>query len=61
MSRYRIGGGITALVLAALLLVVTVQRLGYMDLVRPAVSVTPQAQSNSTSSGTVGQSTASQP
>jgi len=61
MSPYRIGGGITALVLAALLVVVTLQWLGYMDLVRPAVSVTSQEQPGNKSAGTVGQSSASQP
>jgi len=58
MSPYRIGGGIAALVLAVLLVVVTLQWLSSTDLVWPTVSVRPQAQSNSTSSGTVGQSAA---
>src|SRR5256885_10875142 len=60
MSPYRIGGGMVALVLAVLLLVVSLQWLGYTDLVRPVVSVSPQAQSSSSSGGTVGQSTASE-
>src|SRR5262249_37932658 len=52
MSPYRIGGGIAALVLAVLLLIVTVRWVGHTDLVSPTVSVRPEAQSNST----VGQS-----
>jgi formate dehydrogenase subunit gamma len=52
MSPYRIGGGIAALVVAVLLLIVTVRWVGHTDLVWPKVSVTPEAQSNST----VGQS-----
>src|SRR4051794_6432626 len=60
MSPYRIGGGIAALVLVALLLIVSLQWLNHTDLVRPVVSVSPQPQSNSASSGTIGQSSASQ-
>jgi formate dehydrogenase subunit gamma len=52
MSPYRIGGGIAALVLAALLVIVTVQWLRYTDLVWPTVSVKAESQS----SNTVGQS-----
>src|SRR5262245_51720296 len=53
MTPCRIGGGIAALVLALLLVIVTVQWLRHTDLVWPTVSVTPEAQ---TSSSTVGQS-----
>jgi len=60
MSPYRIGGGIAALVLAVLLVVVTVQWLRYSDLVWPTVSIGPTTQPSG-SSATVGQSTASEP
>ena len=52
MSPYRIGGGIAALALIALLAIVTVQWFRHTDLIWPTVSVTPEAQSSST----VGQS-----
>ncbi|MCC6777337.1 MAG: formate dehydrogenase subunit gamma [Hyphomicrobiales bacterium] len=42
MSSYRIGGGLAALVLAVLLILVTVQWLGYSGLVRPSVAVKPE-------------------